>query len=119
MLFPDSFTAADWPAPPLIVNPVVPPIAPLNVMLPPPLPIEDAVVPKVIDPAYVTAVAVLLVKAPALLIPVPLRVKAFVPDTVVPFRSSTAPEATVTEPAPSAVPFATFKVPAVTVVPPV
>ena len=64
-------------------------------------------------------VALLLVKAPPLLMPMPFSVKALLPVMVVPFKSSAAPEATVTAPVPSAVGLPIFNVPALTDVVPV
>ncbi len=47
--------------------------------------------PSVTNPIYVPAVALLLVRAPPLLMPVPFKVSAFVFVIVVPFRSKTPP----------------------------
>jgi hypothetical protein len=64
-------------------------------------------------------VALLLIKAPPLLMPVPLSVKALVFATVWPLRSSTAPLLTPTAPLPlpNAVALAILNVPAEIVVP--
>ena len=97
----------------------MPPITPLKVMAPAALPIELAV-DSVITPAYVAAVALEFVNAPAEEMPVPLSVNALVFVNVWPFRSRTAPELTVTElvDAPSAVAEPVLTVPRLIVVPP-
>ena len=69
----------------------------------------------------VAAVALLLLSAPPLLMPVPFKVKALVLVSVRPFRSSTAPAATDTAPAevPKAVAEPRRRVPALMLVLPV
>ena len=66
-------------------------------------------------------VALLLIKAPQLEMPVPFSVKALVLVMVMPLRSSTAPLVTEVDPeeAPKAVALPTLRVPALIVVPPV
>ena len=66
------------------------------------------------------AVALELVNAPEVLMPMPLMVKALVLVKVLPFRSSTAPSATVIAPAeaPKAVVLPALSTPALMLVPP-
>ena len=92
--------------------------APLTVSPPVVDPIEDALA-SVTLPAYVPAVLLEFVKAPALARPVPFKIKAFVAVMVMPLRSNAAPLATVTVPLPKAVGLPTLIVPALIVVPPV
>ena len=88
-------------------------------MLPVP-PVIEAFAPRLTKPAYVAAVLLELIKAPAPAIPVPLKDRVLVFVTVVPLRSNTAPLLTVTAPlaSPSALALPSFKIPALTVVPP-
>ena len=73
-------------------------IAPLMVMVPEP-PI-DVLAAMVTAPLAVTAVALELIKAPLLLKPAPLKLKALA--VLKPFRSAVNPELTVTKPLPNA-----------------
>ena len=73
-------------------------IAPLMVMVPEP-PI-DVLAAMVTAPLAVTAVALELIKAPLLLKPAPLKLKALA--VLKPFRSAVKPELTVTKPLPNA-----------------
>ena len=90
-----------------------------SVILPVP-PMIEAFAPKLTKPAYVAAVLLELIKAPAPEIPVPLKDRALVFVTVVPLRSNAAPLLTVTAPleSPSALTLPSCNVPALTVVPP-
>jgi hypothetical protein len=90
-----------------------------SVMLPAP-PVIKVFAPKLTKPAYVAAVPLELIKAPAPEIPVPLKDRVLVFVTVVPFRSKAAPLLTVTAPlaSPSALVLPSCNVPALTVVPP-
>ena len=94
-------------------------IAPEIVIAPVELPILE-MLPKVTAPAYVAAVALELVKAPAASTPAPFRVKASAPLTFSPLRSSVAPLATVVPDAtvPNALAWPSLRVPDVTVVVP-
>ena len=115
MLAPESVQV---PAPALIKVPTPVPITPLidplaapsSVRLnAPPMPpvrlMSPAVAtmllakPSVINPLYVAAVAALLISAPLLDMPKPLSVSASAVPSVNPFKSSTAPLATVVPPA--------------------
>ena len=120
---PVPITLATLPpcAPPKVRVKPAPVIVPEleSVMLPAP-PVIEAFAPKLTKPAYVAAVLLELIKAPAPAIPVPLKARVLAFATVVPFRSKAAPLLTVTAPlaSPSALALPSCSVPALTVVPP-
>ena len=77
---------------------VLAPTAPLKVMAP--VPPKVALAATVTGPLAVAAVALELIKAPLLLKPAPLKLKALA--ALKPFRSAVNPELTVTKPLPNA-----------------
>ena len=94
-------------------------IAPEIVIAPVELPMLE-MLPKVTAPAYVAAVLLVLVKAPAALMPTPFRVKASALLIFSPLRSSVAPLVTEVPAAtvPNALAWPNLSVPDVTVVVP-
>ena len=93
---------------PTLVSELAPETMPDSVMLPVP-PTEEAAA-KATEPDSVAAAAALLVNAPALLTPVPLKLKLLA--MLLPFKSKAAPEATVALPVPKAAELPTTTVPA-------
>ena len=81
-----------------------------------PVPPMDAAEPSATVPLSDAAVALLLINAPALLMPVPLKLRLLV--MLWPLRSSTAPLLTDAAPVPSAVLLPACSVPALTMLPP-
>ena len=109
-------------APPSVKPKVAPVIVPvLDNVISPVVEMILLAAPIVINPAYVAAVALLLLIAPPLDIPVPLMVNASEDEYVIPFKSRAAPDDTVVPAAvvPKAALLLSFKIPSLTVVVPV